>query len=338
MVRFFSLFYSRTPKIKDSSGKIKQNSIASLEKVEIGGIKQCILIRGHDTENPILLFLHGGPGSTEMLFSHRFESELEEHYTIVHWDQRGAGKSFSRKIPKETMNVEQFISDTYELVGMLKERFNKKKLYLVGHSWGSQLGSLVVHRFPEHFYAYVGIGQVVNIYENEKISYQFTLNEAKNRNNEKAIKKLKALQPYTGIDSKKLRKQRIWLYKFGGGTHAFKSPLSLVKIGISAPEYSLRDFYKFIRGMLFSTKTMWTDLFQYDLSEIIKEYKVPIYFFIGKYDYNAPFALAEQFFKQVNAPRKKLIWFENSGHMPNFEENSKYTELLITRVLPETYK
>ena len=338
MVRFFSLFYSKTPNIKDSSGGVKSGSIACLEKVEIGGIKQCILIRGHDTSNPLLLLLHGGPGSAEMPMAHRFDTELEKHFIMVNWDQRGAGKSFSRKIPKESMNVEQFISDTHELVLMLKKRFNKEKIYLVGHSWGSQLGSLVVHRFPEHFHAYIGIGQVVNLYKNEEISYQYTLDEAKKRENKKAIKALEAIQPYTGIEYKKLRIQRKWLNKFGGAMKAYKSQLAFLRLGLSAPEYSLRDFFKFIRGMLFSVKSgMWPDLFKYNLDEIIKEYKVPIYFFIGKYDYNTPFELSEDFFKKVSAPIKKYIWFENSAHMPNFEENQKYTELLITKILPETY-
>jgi pimeloyl-ACP methyl ester carboxylesterase len=338
MVRFFSLFYSKTPKIKDAKGNIKLNSIASLEKIMIGGKNQCILIRGHNVNNPLLLLLHGGPGTAEMPLAHRFERDLEKHFTIVNWDQRGAGKSFSRKIPKESMNVKQFISDTHELVLMLKERFNKEKLYLVGHSWGSQLGSLVVHRFPEHFYAYIGVGQVVDLYENERISYQFTLNEARKRNNEKAIKQLEALQPYTGFEFKKLRKQRKWLNKFGGATHAFKSQFSLVKLGLSAPEYSLRDFFKFVRGMLFSLKSIWTDLFEYNLSELITEYKVPVYFFIGRYDYNTPFELSEKFFEQIKAPKKEYIWFENSAHMPNFEEYKKFDELLISKVLPETYK
>jgi len=257
---------------------------------------------------------------------------------MVNWDQRGAGKSFSKKVPKDTMNVEQFISDVHELVLKLKERFNKEKIYLVGHSWGSHLGSLLVHRFPEHFYAYVGIGQVVNLPDLERISYQFVVEEAKKRNNKKALKALEKLHPYTGMDHKETMKQRKWLYKFGGATHAFKSPYALFKMGMGAREYSLRDIIKMLRGLLFSMKTMWHDLFQYDLSEIIKEYKVPIYFFIRKYDYNTPFEISEEFFKNVKAPQKEYIWFEHSAHMPNYEENEKYTDLLINKVLPETYK
>jgi pimeloyl-ACP methyl ester carboxylesterase len=200
---------------------------------------------------------------------------------------------------------------------MLKKRFNKEKIYLVGHSWGSQLGSLVVHRFPEHFHAYIGIGQVVNLYKNEEISYQYVLNEARNRENKKAIKALEAIQPYTGVEFKKLRIQRKWLNKFGGAMRAYKSQLAFLRLGLSAPEYTLRDFFKFIRGMLFSAKSsLWPDLFKYNLDEIIK---------------------AEEFFKKVMAPKKEYIWFENSAHMPNFEENQKYTELLITKILPETY-
>jgi len=335
---FFSLFYSKTPKIKDSTGNIKPNSIASLEEIELGGLKQHILIRGHDVNNPLLLFLHGGPGTAVIALAHRFDRELEKHFVIVNWDQRGAGKSFSRKIPKKTMNVEQFISDTHDLILNLKERFKKEKIYLVGHSWGSHLGSLVVDRFPKHFYAYIGIGQVVNLYAGEKISYQFTVAEAKKRNHKKGIKVLKNLKPYTGTEYKKMMKQRKWLYKFGGATHVYKNPITLVKKGFSAREYTLRDFFKFFRGMLFSTKVMWDDLFKYDLSKIIKEYKVPIYFLVGKYDYNTPFELSEKFFNQVKAPQKEYIWFENSAHMPNYEENKKYTELLTNKILPETYK
>ena len=170
MVFFFSLFYTKTPKIKDSYGNIKQDSITSLEKITLGGIKQTILIRGHDTKSPILLFLHGGPGFPEMDIAYKFQRKLEEHFIVVNWDQRGAGKSFSKKIPRESMTIEQFISDAHELIRFLRERFDKEKIYLVGHSWGTTLGLLLTQRYPELFFAYVGIGQVVNALESEQIS------------------------------------------------------------------------------------------------------------------------------------------------------------------------
>jgi len=157
------LFYmgrARTPQFRDSLRRVRPNSIASLEQVSLGDLKQFILIRGRNRTHPLLLFLHGGPGMPAMYLAHRFQKRLEDHFVVVHWDRRGAGKSYNKDIPLETMNVEQMIADTCELIRYLKRCFDQEKIYLVGHSWGTYLGMLVVHRHPELFYAYVGIGQL----------------------------------------------------------------------------------------------------------------------------------------------------------------------------------
>lgn len=333
------MFYSRTPKIKDVNGKIKENSVASLEKVKIGGFYQWIIIRGHDIGNPILLFLHGGPGSAESAFAYKFQRDLEEHFIMVNWDQRGAGKSYSRKIPKDSMTIEQFILDTHEIMQLLLNRFNQEKLYLVGHSWGSILGTLVVSRYPELIHAYVGIGQVVNILDNEKVSYQYTIEQAKERGNEKALKQLKKLEPYPEKninDTKPLKKQRKWLLKFNGVMHNESSWWPYIKITLGSPEYSLKDLFKYLAGMKLSITTMWTQLHEIDFPNQITELKVPVYICMGRYDYNTPFELAEKYFNQLKAPSKEFIWFENSGHMLNTEESEKFNEILINKVLKET--
>ena len=334
------MFYSKTPKIKDDKGKIKANSVATLEKVQIGGIDQWIIIRGHDKNNPILLFLHGGPGSIEGPFAYKFQRELEKHFLMVNWDQRGAGKSFSTKIPKESMNIKQFISDTHELIELLLKRFNKKKVYIVGHSWGSILGTLVVSRYPELIHAYIGIGQVVNILDNEKVSYQFVINEAERRGNKKALKQLKKLEPYPEkdiTDTKALRKQRKWLTKFGGVIYGKKNWWPYLKMALGSPEYSLKDIVKFVRGIKLSLETMWEKLFEIDFFKQVPELKVPIYICMGRHDYNTPFELAEKYFNQLKAPKKDFIWFESSAHMLNTEEPEKFNNLLINIILPETY-
>ena len=128
------LLRGKTPKIKDDKGKVIPTSIASLERVTLGGVKQWVLIRSHNVDNPILLFLHGGPGSAEMGFAHKYERKLEEDFIFVNWDQRGAGKSFSKRIPKENMNIEQFVSDAHKLILDLMKRFKKEKIILAGHS------------------------------------------------------------------------------------------------------------------------------------------------------------------------------------------------------------
>jgi pimeloyl-ACP methyl ester carboxylesterase len=334
---FFRPFYSETPPILIEDGTEKPNSIASMEYLKLGGIEQWILIRSHNLNNPLLLLLHGGPGSADSPLAHKFQSELEKHFIVINYDQRGAGKSYSKKIAKESMNVEQFVSDTYNLIVFLKKRFNKEKIYLIGHSWGSMLGTLVVQRYPELFYAYIGVGQVVNLIDNEIFSFQYTLKEAKKRDNKRAIKQLEKIRPYSGQTLAHLRIQRKWLKKFGGVLHNQTSMWPLLKIGIRSPEYNFVDFIRFVRGTDFSTKNLLKNLFKIDFFKDVKEFKVPIYFCIGRYDYNTPFELSERFFKQLKAPIKKFIWFENSAHCPNFEEPEKFQNFLINEVLPDTY-
>ena len=239
---FLKPFYSETSPILNENGTERLNSIASMEFVKLGGINQWILIRSHNVNNPLILLLHGGPGSVESPLAYKYQRELEKHFIVVNWDQRGAGKSYSKNIPRESMNVEQFVSDTYNLILLLKKRFNKEKIYLVGHSWGSMLGTLVVQRYPELFYAYIGVGQVVNLIDNEIFSFQYTLEEAKKREHKKALKQLQKIRPYTGENLKHLRIQRKWLRKFGGVLHNETSIWPLIKIGFYSPEYKLRDF------------------------------------------------------------------------------------------------
>lgn len=330
------LFRGKTPKIKDNKGNVIPTSIASLEQIKLDGVKQWILIRSHNEDNPLLLFLHGGPGSAEMGFAHKYERKLEEHFIFVNWDQRGAGKSFNKKIPKESMNIEQFVSDAHELILDLMKRFKKEKIILMGHSWGSILGVLLVQRYPELFSAYVGIGQVTNLTDNEMISYQFTLHEAKKRGNKKAEKELLKLQPPYFSDIKQLNKQRKWLNKFGGALYNQTSILPLLKTILGAPEYTIRDIIRFVQGTVFTLETLWEEIIkEIDLPKDAKKFSMPVYFILGKHDYNTPFELAEEYFTKLQAPKKELIWFEKSAHSPNFEEPEKFDEVMIEKVLKE---
>lgn len=330
------LFRGKTPEIKDDEGKVIPTSIASLEQITLGGYKQWILIRTHNVKNPLLLFLHGGPGSTEMGFAHKYEKKLEEHFIFVNWDQRGSGKSFSRKIPKDSMNIEQFVSDAHELVLHLMKRFKKDKIVLVGHSWGSMLGVLLVQRYPELFSAYVGIGQATNLTENEKVSYQFTLDEARKRGNKKAERQLLKLQPPYFDDIMQLNKQRKWMNKFGGALYNQTSIWPLLKVMFGAPEFTIRDILKFLQGTVFSNKSMWSEIIEKtDLPKDACKFSIPVYFIMGKYDYNTPYVLAEAYFKKIQAPKKEFICFEKSAHSPNYEEPEKFDEVMVEKVLKE---
>ena len=327
----FVLSCAKTTPIRTPQG------IASLEAVTLGGVKQWILIRGQDSSHPVLLFLHGGPGSPEMPLEHYFGRGLEEHFVVVHWDQRGAGKSYSRRIPGESMTIEQFVSDTHDLVELLRKRFGQEKIYLMGHSWGSLLGVRVVQKYPDLFYAFIGIGQCVDLKRNEDISYQFVLTEAEKRGNQKALRQLKKIGPPPYENTRELSIQRRWLTAFGGGMVHEGGLGRVVKMAVGAPEYTPADFVKYLASSFASSKAMDAEIMKVNFLEQAPKLEVPVYFFAGRYDYNTPWELVQEYYTKLDAPKgKHLVWFENSAHSPNLEEPEKFVEETV-KVLEETF-
>jgi pimeloyl-ACP methyl ester carboxylesterase len=326
-----------TSPIKNIDGKIIKGSIAILEKINLGNTEQWILIRGNDSTKPIILFLHGGPGTSSMGLYKKSASELEKHFVVVLWDQRGAGKSFAANKPNSDMNINQFVLDTCELTAKLCHRFNQKKIFLVGHSWGSILGILAIQKRPELYHAYIGMGQIANMQKGELVSYEWTLEQAKKANDKDAIKMLLNIgkPPYTGDWQKKIMKQRRLMGKYGGefyGSSKGAIPIVLKSL-IFTTEYTLLDKINFFRGGLKSIQLLWSEIMKVNLEEQAANLKVPIYFALGKHDYEVPFMLAEHYFNLIVATSKELIWFENSAHLPNVEENKKFNDLLINNVL-----
>jgi pimeloyl-ACP methyl ester carboxylesterase len=332
---------STTP-FTDASGKPLPDSIASLERLVLGGVDQRMLIRGRDVANPVLLYLHGGPGTSElgMVRQHNIPT-LEQHFTVVVWDQRGAGMSYEARNPKSGMTVEQFIADTHELTVLLCQRFQQSKIFLVGHSWGSALGALTVRRFPELYHAYVGVGQIVDMRENERISYAWTLAQAEKAGDARSVAKLKAIgpPPYLGKFRTKLMAQRKILGKYGGEVHGNANGGTFILLGglISTREYSWTDRINVVRGILAGIRLMWPQILEIDLMAQVPALKVPAYFLEGRYDYEAPAVLAERYFDVLEAPHKTLIWFEHSAHFVNTEEADAFNRFFIDRLLRETY-
>lgn len=315
---------SRTPQIKG------ENSIASIQRLKLGGIDQFILIRGKDVSNPILLFLHGGPGYPQISFARKYQEKLEEEFIVINWDQRGSGKTYSYNTPKESMNRKKFIDDTKELIDYLCTKYKKEKLYLVGHSWGSELGMYVVDEYPEKIAAFISSGQVVNGLESEVVSYNYVLEMAQNDGNEKALEDLKRIgkPPYENPISDTLV-QRKWLTKYEGVEKKVNTVRDIILGSIFSPEYTGIDGIKFALGNKFSADTMWGDNLDLDFIRDVSEIKVPIYFCAGRYDYNTPSTLIEEYYNQIKAPKKELIWFEESAHFPQFEEVEKFNKLAI---------
>lgn len=333
---------SHTPKIVDANGMVSEKGIAKMEKVNIGGVEQWIIMRGVNVENPVLLFIHGGPGMPSAPMVLKYNGDLESDFVVVTWDQRGAGKSYSKEIPPESMTVEQFISDAHELVQYLKEKFEADKIFIVGHSWGSIIGMNLIYRYPEDFYAYVSIGQVVNGSLNERLSYEFALRTAEKNNNRKALKELRKIGPpinglYKNIYDDLLI-QRKWLLKLGGASYGKRSYFDTYIDYLFSKEYTIFESLNVKKGLEFSATLMWEDVVKIDLFTEIDEIEVPVYFMIGRHDWNTPFEITEEYFDILIAPKKEFIWFENSAHSPCYEEPGRFNRLMVEKVKAETYK
>jgi len=250
------------------------NSLAVLEQVPVNDTQQWILIRSESATNPVVLFVHGGPGTSWLTLMRKNTQPLEKYFTVVNWDQRRAGKSFAAGRVDAEMTMGAFVDDLIALSSDLARRFHKNKILLVGHSWGSVIGVIAASRRPDLFSAYIGIGQMSRMAESELISYKWTLEQAERAN------------------------------------------------------------INFFRGVLQSVRALYPELSRIDLFVQVPEVKIPVYFCLGRHDYEVPSVLSAKYFEALKAPRKQLVWFERSAHLPNTEEKDKFNEFMINTVLP----
>lgn len=314
--------------------------VAVLEKLRIGEADQWIFARSDDVANPLVLFLHGGPGTSQLSSNPRHTRDLAKHFIVVDWDQRGAGKSYAAIKDTGRMNIDQFIADTRELTLHLLKRFQKDRVVLVGHSWGSAIGALTAARYPDLYHCFVGIGQVANMAEGELASYQWTLAEARRLHKWRAVRALVELgpPPYTGDWQKKTITERSYVARFGGEIH--RSHIGamgvVVRSLLFSRQYDLGDRLNFFRGTLGSMKLLWPQLLKVNLFESVPELKIPVFIVAGRFDHEVPSEVAARYFEALRAPSKELVWFERSAHMPQFEESERFTRFMVDKVLPWT--
>ncbi len=307
-----------------------------MESILLNGVKQSLLIRSYNIKNPVILYIHGGPGSPEMPLIRYFNKQLEQHFTVVCWEQRGAGKSFNRSVPASTFTIAQFVDDGYELSKYLAKRFNQEKIYIIGHSWGTIISTLLARNHPELFYAYIGVGQVVNAELSEKLSYKLVLEKAIESNHAKAIKELRQINTpdYLTIDHnnkwlKQLTIERKWVTFFGGSIRNQNNYNQFLRIIIKSPEYSIPDMIKYVRGSKSSLSLLWPEIMKTDFLNSIVQFEIPVYFFQGIYDFNCPAELINIYYPKIIAPKKELVLFNESAHNPGSEENEKFNEKVI---------
>jgi proline iminopeptidase len=314
--------------------------INSLDPVRIGGIDEWVQVRGQNVNNPILLVIHGGPGIAFIPLARSFQGPWENRFTVVEWDQRGAGKTYasnSKDLQRRTMHVPQMEQDTLDVVNYLRHRFHRRKIFVMGHSWGSLLGLWLAHEHPDLLYAYVGVGQVVNPKQNDEVAYRDALQEASNTHNQQAVRELESNAPSPDVDLRKGQTTENWQAVLLGPPSngvAFMNMRRLLSDLVSAPEYSLADDFSFPRGQLFSLAILIPQARKVDLTQLGSHFRVPIFFFEGRHDPFARPSLIWSYYQTIQAPHKEFVWFENSGHFPFFEENRTFADELFRRVLP----
>ncbi len=321
--------------LKDKDGNEIVGAISEKIYYEIGGIRQGFIIRSENPENPIILFLHGGPGSPELPMFYPFEKSerLEKYFTVCYWDQRGAGMSYSSSIDPSTMTLEQMIEDTREITDYLKQRFNQDKIYLMGHSWGSYLGIKTVEKYPDNYKAFIGVGQVCNQLESEKIAFNYMLEHAKEIGDKGAVKKLEQFDPNASDfpSLKYLLSARSMLmnkYKIGI-MHSDKfSVTSLIKNMLTFKAYTIKEKLLYFKGSLFSLENVWEYVENDNLNETSTKFQIPIYILHGKYDYQVSYTLSHNYFEIIEAPNKAFHTFENSAHSPNAEEPERFVSVV----------
>lgn len=310
------------------------NGINSLEKVTLGGVDQWILIRGWNRDNPVLLMMHGGPGFPCMPFAH-IAADLEKRFVVVHWDQRGAGKSY---LPSEdsSMNMKQFIGDTLELTDLLRGRFKQAGIFLCAHSWGSMIGALAVAQAPDRFSAYIAISQAANAPESERMMYRWALEKAADRGNEKATAELKKPGPPPYERFADYNRMVDWITRFSSLEHRPITGWHFARLALESPFYSWVDLVRIPLGARFSFSHLWREAFyKTDLLKQAPRLDVPVFFFLGRHDHTATAspAMAERYFNALEAPRgKRLVWFENSGHWPQLEEPARFQTEIIRAI------
>jgi pimeloyl-ACP methyl ester carboxylesterase/membrane protease YdiL (CAAX protease family) len=321
-----------TEPFRGPDGKVLLNSVAEVEYVRLGGVNQWVMIRGENVANPPLIVLHGGPGMSEMGFFRHFNAPLERHFIVVHWDQRGTGKSFDRNMPRSSMTLDQFVADLDELIDIVRRRFKKEKVAILGHSWGSALGAIYAARFPEKVSIYVGAAQIADSAAAESLSYAFGLAEAERRHDEKTLKKLRAIGP-PPYPAKSVFVERTAVTRLDGQ----------MRLGIlwragralfGRPESSILDLPNLVRGFGFTLDAMWAEVSKLNLLELVPALKMPVVILVGRRDHWVPPETSVAYFDALNAPSKKLVWFDRSGHEAFVDEPEKFNSTMVELVRP----
>ncbi len=300
-----------------------ENSISELEQVEINGSNHEIMIRGNDKDNPVIIVVHGGPGTPEIPYVKEFQDLLETNFTVVHYDQRASGKSYHFFEDYSNLSTDLLVEDLLAMTDYISERLGKEKLILIGHSAGTYIGMQAAYKAPEKYEAYIGIGQMSDTVESEIDSLTYVIDQAQKDGNTDDVLYLKGLMEQ--IKNGNTVTPRSYVLKYGGSTRLIDDPGDNISVFLSS-EYNLLDVIRYNYGMGYSQKMLLKDILENPLPNIVTKLEIPFYFVMGKYDYMTSSNAAKEYFDRIEADQKEFISFDQSAHYPQLEEKEKFYE------------
>lgn len=325
---------------KDEHGNFLKGSISEKTFVTIGGVKQGMFIRSKNTDNPVLLFVHGGPGFPNYFLFEKYNPGLEDYFTVCYWEQRGGGLSYTPEVKPESMTLGQLTSDAIEVTNYLRERFEKNKIYIMAWSGGTTIALPAVSKTPELFNAYIAMAQITRQRESEKIAYDFMLDHYTIMNDQRSVK---ALLRFNHLETES---DLISFYNSGardklmhelgiGTMRSMKSVFKDIFLPVwTCRAYTLKEKYIIWKSkLIFLPKTnLKNETLTTDFCRAFPEIDVPVYFICGKYDLTVNVDLTKDYFNRLRAPLKRFYVFENSAHGPLFEEPERFRQILVNTI------
>lgn len=336
---------TRTPPVLDVAGKEIPGSIAELTRVTLGGQEQAIMIRARSADLPVLLYLSGGPGQSDLPYVRVLFEDLTEHFVVVGWDQRGTGKSYSALDPTSDLTPEQAVADTIELTNYLRQRFDEEKIYLMGESWGTTLGVLAVQQRPDLYHAWIGGGQMVSQRETDRLLYKAVVTMAAQRGDMDLTATMLSYgePPYEDVPYPNATVMSL----YPALEEPYTPPQAYVERGTAANlgpygvlgnEYNFVEKVNVLRGLIDMFTVMYPQIQHIDFRQDVPRLEVPVYILDGKKELPARRDLALEWYEMLEAPSKRLYSFDNAGHSVPFEQFEALREILVGTVLPETYR
>ncbi len=304
-----------------------EKSISTLEQVEINGSGHEIMIRGKDQNNPVIIFVHGGPGCSEIPYAKKYQDLLEENFTVVNYDQRASGKSYHFFEDYSNLTSELLVDDLLALTDYISERLGKEKVLLIGHSYGTYIATQAASKAPEKYEAYIGIGQMSDTVKSEIEALNYSINQAQKEGNKDDVTDLQ--RSTENIKNGDTFTPRNYVAKYGGSVRLIDNPDGNNLDMLLSSEYNLLDVIRYNFGVSYSQNALLKEVLKNPLPTKVKKLEIPCYFVMGKYDYMTTYNEAKNYFDRIDASQKEFITFEKSAHYPQFEEKKKFDKWMV---------